>query len=129
MLSSVRIDKWLWAVRLAKTRSLAAEACHDGHVRIGGHPVKASREIRPGDVLVVRTDTLTRTVRVRTLLEKRVGAAAVPEFLEDLTPPEEIARAKALLADRGAHREAGAGRPTKKERRLLDAFLTLPPPD
>lgn len=126
---STRIDKWLWAVRLYKTRSLAANACRCGHVRIDGHPVKASREVRPGDVIVARTGALTRTVRVRAILEDRVGAAKVPDFLDDLTPPEELQRLKDAAMN-PAWRPPGAGRPTKRERRLLEAFLEPPsPPD
>lgn len=123
---ATRIDKWLWAVRLFKTRSLAANACRCGQVRIDDKPVKASRDIRPGDVVLVRTGPITRTVRVRAILEDRVGAPKVPEFLDDLTPPEEIQRAKDA-ASHPAWRPPGAGRPTKRERRLLDAFLTPPP--
>jgi ribosome-associated heat shock protein Hsp15 len=125
---SVRIDKWLWAVRLYKTRTLAAEACRAGHVRLEDHPIKASREIRPGDLLHVRTGGLTRQVKVRAVLENRIGAALVPEYLEDLTPPEEIARAREAARGTGPRREPGTGRPTKRDRRLLEAFLTLPTP-
>lgn len=124
--TAVRIDKWLWAVRLYKTRSMAAEACRCGQVRIDEQPVKASRDVRPGDLITARTGPITKTVRVRAVLEDRVGAAKVPEFLEDLTPPEELQR----LKDASLHpawRPPGAGRPTKRERRLLDAFLTPPP--
>lgn len=127
-LPAIRIDKWLWAVRLYKTRSLAAEACRCGHVRIDAKPVKASRDVRPGDLLSVRTGPIQRTVRVRAVLEDRVGAALVPGFMEDLTPPEELERLKQSSLLNPAWRPPGAGRPTKRERRLLDAFLT-PPPD
>jgi ribosome-associated heat shock protein Hsp15 len=124
---AVRIDKWLWAVRLYKTRSIAAEACRCGQVRIDDKPVKASRDVRPGDLITARTGPITKTVRVRAVLEDRVGAAKVPEYLEDLTPPEELQRLKEASLN-PAWRPPGAGRPTKRERRLLEAFLT-PPPD
>ena len=126
--AAVRIDKWLWAVRVCRTRTQAAEACRGGHVRVNDHPAKASREVRPGDVVKVRTGTLLRTLRVVAVLENRVGAPRVPEFLEDLTPPEEIARAREQAAGSGPRREAGTGRPTKRERRLLESFLNLPAP-
>ncbi|MBL9126269.1 MAG: RNA-binding S4 domain-containing protein [Verrucomicrobiales bacterium] len=125
---ATRVDKWLWAVRLFKTRSLAAQACRCGQVRIDEHPVKASRDVRPGDVLQVRTGPVTRTVRVRAILEDRIGAAKVPAFLEDLTPPEELRRLKEASMN-PAWRPPGAGRPTKRERRLLEAFLQPPPAD
>lgn len=128
---AIRIDKWLWAVRLYKTRSLAANACKCGHVRMDGKPVKASRDVRPGDLIVARTGPITRTVRVLAVLEDRVGAPKVPEYLEDLTPPEEFLRQKEAAAMSAAWRPPGAGRPTKRERRILDAFLARPsePPD
>ncbi len=123
MSDAVRIDKWLWAVRLYKTRALAAEACRAGHVRLNEHPAKPAREIRIGETLSVRREDLTRTVRVTGLIEDRVGAARVPEFLEDLTPPEELARARERAEAIGPRREPGTGRPTKRERRLLDILL------
>ncbi|MGE3310189.1 MAG: RNA-binding S4 domain-containing protein [Limisphaerales bacterium] len=119
---AVRIDKWLWSVRLYKTRSNAAEACRCGHVRIDGHPVKASRDVRPGDIIQAKTGLIQRTVRVLTALESRVGAAKVPLHMEDLTPPEELQRLKEASLH-PAWRPPGSGRPTKKERRLLDEFL------
>lgn len=124
----MRVDKWLWAVRLFKTRTLAAEACRAGHVHLDGHPLKPSRDVRPGDVLIVRTGDLRRTVRVRAPLEQRLGAARIPEFLDDLTPPEEWAALRERRAADPHRREPGSGRPTKRERRLLDAWLELPPP-
>lgn len=123
---AIRIDKWLWAVRLYKTRSLAANACRCGHVRLDNQPVKASRDVRPGDTIVARTGSIQRTVRVRAILEDRVGAPRVPEFLEDLTPPEELQRQREPSFLNPAWRPPGSGRPTKRERRLLDAFLEPP---
>ncbi len=93
-MESVRIDKWLWAVRLCKTRQLAADACRLARVRIGGQEVKAAREVRPGDIITVEQPDITRTVRVLAPLEKRVGAGLVPGYMEDLTPPEERAAAR-----------------------------------
>jgi ribosome-associated heat shock protein Hsp15 len=117
----VRIDKWLWAVRLYKTRSLAAEACRGGHVRIDGRHVKASRSVHLSEVISARTGDLTRTVRVIALLENRVGPKIVGKFLEDLTPASEYLRALQSKASPSApHRAKGSGRPTKKERRQLE---------
>lgn len=129
MTDAVRIDKWLWAVRVFKTRTLAAHACQAGHVRVNEIVVKPARELRPGDTVTVRGGALTRTFRVVALLENRVGAGVVPSYAEDLTPPEEIQRAKDAARQAALHREPGAGRPTKRDRRLIEAFLELPPPD
>ena len=87
--TSVRIDKWLWAVRLFKTRSQATAACAAGKVRIGDQPVKPSRSTRIGEVITAKVGDVTRTVKVVELLEQRVGAKLVPDYLEDLTPPSE----------------------------------------
>ena len=119
-LESVRIDKWLWAVRLYKSRSLAAEACHAGHVKIGGNSVKASRDVRTGEQISVFTGQIRRTVKVLGLLDRRVGGKIVRQFLEDLTPPEEYARARDQT---GVRFPKGFGRPTKKQRRQWARFF------
>jgi ribosome-associated heat shock protein Hsp15 len=121
--SSMRIDKWLWAVRLYKSRSLAADACSAGHVKIGGASVKPARDIRVGEVLTALCGRVHRTVKVLGLLEQRVGAKLVPLYLEDQTPPEEIARAQAEHQPAPVQYPKGFGRPTKKQRRQLDPFL------
>lgn len=123
MSESVRIDKWLWAVRLYKTRTLAADACRGGQVRVNGESVKAAREIRRADLVTARTGTLLRTVRVLAVLERRVSAAEVPEYLEDLTPPEELTRPREPEFRSPAWRAPGLGRPTKRDRRRMDAWL------
>jgi ribosome-associated heat shock protein Hsp15 len=120
---SVRIDKWLWAVRLYKSRSLATEACNAGHVKISGLSVKPSREVRVGDAITALTGRIHRTVKVLALLEQRVGAKLVSQFLEDLTLPEEYARARAEALQAPIHFPKGFGRPTKKQRRQLERFL------
>jgi ribosome-associated heat shock protein Hsp15 len=120
--NGIRIDKWLWAVRLYKTRTQAAEACRAGHVRLDGNPAKPSREVHVGDTLVARTGDRTLTVRVRALLENRVAAAKVPECLDDLTPPEERLRPREREHLTPAWRAPGTGRPTKRQRRQLDAW-------
>lgn len=117
---SVRIDKWLWAVRLYRTRSLATEACRGGHVEVGGTKVKPAREIRIGETIVTRIGDVTRTTRVLGLIERRVGAPAVKSFAEDLTPPEEYQRHRKPDFQPVALRPKGTGRPTKKERRQME---------
>ena len=119
----VRLDKWLWAVRLYKSRSLATEACHGGHVKIGGQSVKPSRDVRTGDVVTARAGGVHRTLKVLGLLENRVGAKAVPRYLEDLTPLEEFARAQAERETALVAYPKGWGRPTKKQRRQLEGLF------
>ncbi len=119
----VRIDKWLWAVRLYKSRSLATSACTAGHVKIEGQHVKPSRDVRVGEVISALTGHIHKTVKVRALLERRIGAKLVPEYLEDQTPPEEYARARAEAAEATVQFRKGLGRPTKKARRELEKLL------
>jgi ribosome-associated heat shock protein Hsp15 len=116
----VRVDKWLWAVRVFKTRSLAIEACQAGHVKLGEQRVKPARSVRVGDVFTIQLGELTRTLKVIGPLERRVGAGLVKHYAEDLTPPSEYAKAKDKRLEPLFHRPKGAGRPTKRERRLLD---------
>jgi len=120
---SVRIDKWLWAVRVYKSRSLAAEACHAGHVKIGGNSVKPSRDVRTGEQISVLAGRVLRTVKVLALLDRRVGAKLVSQFLEDLTPPEVYARAREEALQDRVRFPTGFGRPTKKQRRQMERFL------
>jgi ribosome-associated heat shock protein Hsp15 len=120
---TVRIDKWLWAVRLYKSRSLAIHACQAGHVKIGGQRVKPSRDLRVGEIINALTGRINRTVRVLALLEQRVGAPRVSEFLEDLTSPEEYARARAESLQAIPQYPKGFGRPTKKQRRQLGRIM------
>jgi len=117
---SIRIDKWLWAIRLFKTRSLASEACKAGKVKIGGQSVKPSREIRPGDEVSVQMGIYIKTVRVLGLIHNRVSAPLVPQFMEDLTPESEYDKLKIQQELKTEFRPRGLGRPTKKERRLID---------
>jgi ribosome-associated heat shock protein Hsp15 len=116
----VRMDKWLWSVRLYKSRSLAAAACLAGKVRVNGQAIKPARSVRPGEVLTAVTGDLTRTVKVLAPLEHRVGAPVVAQYLEDLTPAAEYAKAREPNFRASVLRPRGAGRPTKKERRQLD---------
>ncbi len=119
---SVRLDKWLWAVRVFKTRSLASEACRHGHVTIGGQPVKPSREVHVGDVMVVLKDDLTRQFKVLQLLEHRVGAPKAREYAEDQTAPSEFEKPRQPSFRPFVFRPKGSGRPTKKQRRDMDQF-------
>jgi ribosome-associated heat shock protein Hsp15 len=126
--SSVRIDKWLWAVRLFRTRTLAAEACRSGHVTIADQKVKPSREVRVDEEIVARTGEIVRTVRVIALLHHRVGAPKVSEYAEDRTPASEYLKGREhKLAEPMVYRPKGAGRPTKKDRRALEKFFITPP--
>jgi len=120
---TVRLDKWLWAVRLYKSRSLATEACHAGHVKIAGRSVKPSRDVQAGEVITAAIGRVLRTVKVLALLEQRVAAKRVSEFLEDLTPPEEYARAREDFRQTMLQFPGGFGRPTKKQRRQLEKFF------
>lgn len=114
-MESTRIDRWLWAVRLTKTRPDAAQACRGGHVRINDKPAKPSTTVVPGDQVRARVGDKTRIVEVVRVIQKRVGAADAATCFIDRTPPPPpdvpIAR-----------RDRGAGRPTKRERRVLDQF-------
>jgi ribosome-associated heat shock protein Hsp15 len=116
----VRIDKWLWAVRVFKTRSLATDACRNGRVKINGQMTKPSHEVRIGEIIVVQKDEMTRTFKVLGILQQRVGAQVAKEFVEDLTPASEFQKKREPNFLPPMHRPKGAGRPTKKDRRTLD---------
>ncbi|WP_406196658.1 S4 domain-containing protein [Kitasatospora sp. NBC_01560] len=115
---SVRVDSWVWSVRLAKTRSLAAAACRAGHVQVNGERAKPAQALKAGDEVRVRQDGFERVVVVRKLVRKRVGAAVAAECLVDNSPPRPP---RELLAAAG-ERDRGAGRPTKQDRRRLDGL-------
>ncbi len=121
-LARVRIDKWLWAVRLYRSRSLATAACQAGHVKIFGQSVKASREVQVGEVVHALAGRVQRVVKVVALLDERVGAKLVSLYSEDQTPPEEYARARQERQN-ALQLPQGFGRPTKKQRRQLLAAL------
>ena len=123
MAESVRVDKWLWAVRLFKTRSQATEACRKGHVSIENLPVKPSRLIHVGETIMVRKEQVVRSFRVLVLAEKRMSAKLVVDHIEDVTPPEELEIFEMQKNMRWIARDRGTGRPTKKERRDLDDFF------
>jgi ribosome-associated heat shock protein Hsp15 len=120
MAEVTRIDKWLWTVRLFKTRSQATDACRSGKVTIDDQPVKPSRDVHVGNVIVIRQSPLIKTIRVKELLNNRVGAKLVPEYMEDLTPEDEYAKLQMMKEINFEVRDRGIGRPTKKERRVID---------
>jgi len=115
----IRIDKWLWAVRIFKTRSSASEACRRGKVMVNNMPVKPSRTIRINDIVSVRKPPVLFSYRVKGLLGKRLSARLVAEYVENITPESELEKLK-VKDDFFIHRDKGAGRPTKKERRTID---------
>ena len=116
---SVRIDKYLWAVRVYKTRSLASEACRKGRVMIDEIPAKPSRMVKAGEVVEVKKMPIVYSYRIIDPIEKRVGAKIVDKYVKNITPEEELHKLD-LQDDFYTKRDRGAGRPTKKERRLLD---------
>ncbi|MCI0539827.1 MAG: RNA-binding S4 domain-containing protein [Verrucomicrobiales bacterium] len=121
--NGVRIDKWLWAVRLYKTRALAAAACRGGLVEIAGIKVKPARTVHIGEAIVTRLGDITRTTRVLGLVQRRVGAQTVRELAEDLTPASEYTKKRAPSLNAPPLRPKGMGRPTKKDRRAMEKFL------
>lgn len=118
--NTIRIDKWLWAVRVFKTRNLATEACKNGKIMINGHPVKASHVVKIGEVIEYKSPPIIRTFQVTGLLHKRVSAKIAIDFVKELTPPEEFEKFKAFHDDPLAFRPRGTGRPTKRERRHIN---------
>jgi ribosome-associated heat shock protein Hsp15 len=118
--STARLDKWLWAVRVFKSRSMAADACRAGSVHVNEHLVKPSRELRPGDTLVVRLGLIHRTLVVMAFPKGRVSAKQVPDFCDDKTPPEEYEKARQQRVQQLLAREKGSGRPTKRDRRMIE---------
>jgi ribosome-associated heat shock protein Hsp15 len=118
----MRLDQWLWAVRIYKTRTSAADAIKGGLVKVGDEPVKPAREVKPGDLVTARVNQMTRTVVVVDSPKSRVGAKLVAQFMEDRTPPEEYQRRREVNFLPPGFRPQGSGRPTKKERREIDSF-------
>lgn len=120
MQETVRIDKWLWAVRVYKTRTQAADACRAGKVRIDGVPSKPSRDIKSGDKIEISLGPVIKTLEVIEPIKNRVGAKLVPMAANDLTPKEEYDKLKLINEMNFERRDRGTGRPTKKQRRLID---------
>ena len=121
-MEEVRVDKWLWAVRVFKTRSIATEACKKGRISIAGVTIKPSRVIRVGEVITVRKPPIEYSFRVIQLLVSRVGAKRVAEFMENVTPREQYELLELQRVSGFVDRAKGLGRPTKKDRRDLDQF-------
>lgn len=118
-----RLDKWLWAVRLYKTRSDAAEACRTNRVSVNGSVAKPSREVKPGDLVAVKKQPVTYTFRVLEAVSSRQPAKNVPLYAENVTPPEELAKLDIPRETVFISRDRGTGRPTKKERRTIDSLM------
>lgn len=118
----VRIDKYLWAVRLYKTRSLATDACRCGHVRLNSMPVKPSHEVHEGEVYELSIEQLHKVIEVKQLLNNRVGAKLVENYMIDRTPQEEYERIQMVRQYAFEKRDRGSGRPTKRERRDIEEF-------
>lgn len=118
-----RIDKYLWAVRLFKTRSLAAKMVKEGKVLLDGEKVKTAKELKVGDVFSIKKNTATFTYEVVELLERRVGAKLVEQYLRDITAEEEIEKYKQYQLAQREYRDLGFGKPTKKDRRNIRKFL------
>lgn len=117
-----RLDKWLWAARIYKTRTLAADACKNGRVSINGAQAKPSRTVKAGDEVAVKKSPITYTFRVKQAIEKRVGAKLLPDVLENITKPEQYELLEMSRISGFVGRARGTGRPTKKDRRALDEF-------
>lgn len=123
MNAQARIDKWLWAVRIYKTRSIAAEACKKGHIMVRDKAVKPSFLVRVGDIVQVKKSPITYSFKVLQCAENRVGAKLVPDLMENVTPAEQYEALEMSRISGFVDRARGTGRPTKKERRSMDTFI------
>ena len=123
MAETARIDKWLWAARIFKTRSIASDACKNGRVTIGGVNMKPSRSVKVGDVVSVKKPPITYSFKVLKTIEQRVGAKLLPEIYENVADPKQYELLEMSRISGFVDRARGTGRPTKKERRALDAFV------
>ncbi len=117
-----RLDKWLWAARIFKTRTIAADACKNGRISIKGARVKASHTVKEGDIIEVRKPPVTYSFKILKAIEKRVGAKLLPEILENVTTPDQYELLEMSRVSGFVDRARGTGRPTKKDRRALDRF-------
>ena len=121
-MSEARIDKWLWAARIFKTRTIAAEACKKGRISINGAQVKPSRMVKAGEIIQVRKPPVTYSFKVLQTIEKRVGAKLLPEVMENVTTPDQYELLEMNRISGFVDRARGTGRPTKKDRRSLEKF-------
>jgi ribosome-associated heat shock protein Hsp15 len=125
-MDKTRVDKWLWAVRIFKSRSMAADACKNGRIKFNGTILKASANLQRGNIIQVRKDHFNFTFKVLDIIDKRVSAKLAEPCYENLTPPEELNKFKNWFVNSQSveYREKGSGRPTKKERRVIDDYKT-----
>lgn len=121
-MNEVRVDKWLWAMRVFKTRTIATDACKKGRVLMGGVAVKPSRTVKPGDVIDVRRPPVTYSFRVKAVTQNRLGAKLVPDYMENITPQSELDLLDVVRITGFIDRRKGLGRPTKREGRELARF-------
>ena len=121
-MDEVRIDKYLWSIRVYKTRSEATDACKGGKIRVNGADIKPSKSVKTGDVIVARKGVVTYTYKVLGLIDKRQGPKLVSLYAENLTPQEELDKLRAPIETFFLKRDRGAGRPTKKDRRQMDSL-------
>lgn len=128
-MGDVRIDKWLWAVRVFKTRSLATDACRMNRVRINGKVIKPAHIVQEGDIVTVRKPPIEYTFRILKVLNNRVGAKLVPEYMENITPQAQYDILEQRRLSGFVNRAKGLGRPTKKDRRDLEEFIDEMPED
>lgn len=119
-MEEIRIDKYLWAIRVYKTRTEATDACKGGKVRVNGADTKPSKTVKVGDTIVARKGVVVYTYKVLQLIDKRQGAKLIPNYAENLTPAEELAKLRAPVETFFLKRDRGAGRPTKKDRRQME---------
>lgn len=124
MPKEVRIDKWIWAMRIFKTRTIAAEACKKGRVMVGDVVVKPSRTVKPGDIVSVRKPPVTYSFRVKAVTENRLGAKLVPDYMENITPQSQLDLLDVIKISGFIDRRKGLGRPTKREGRQLEEFTS-----
>lgn len=124
MPKEVRIDKWIWAMRIFKTRTIAAEACKKGRVMVGDVAVKPSRTVKPGDIVSVRKPPVTYSFRVKAVTENRLGAKLVPDYMENITPQSQLDLLDVIKISGFIDRRKGLGRPTKREGRQLEEFTS-----
>lgn len=119
----MRVDKFLWCVRLAKTRSIATDLVQKGSFRLNGESIKPSKEVKQGDIISIQKNSAVFSYKVLQLLSNRIGAKLVNEYLIDITPLEEVEKYKLYQASQKIYRDYGTGKPSKKDRRDLDDFL------
>ena len=120
---SARLDKWLWAARIFKTRSMAADACKNGRVTVGGANAKPSRTVKAGETISVKKPPITYSFKILNAIETRVGAKLIPQVYEDATDPKQYELLERSRISGFIDRARGMGRPTKKDRRAMDAFV------